>query len=180
MDIRTLAARQQQIKAKEAAQLERAQALLAELNAVFAFESVTAVSRDVTLRQTGPDTCIYGRLRYAQESFDVLYRTTDDDLTDQHYGIDEDEQNWCECSLDGCLPEWRLELLDDQVLNSLIANIAETLSAREARLSRSLAKMDAIFAAESAAIDADMVECLADTGDDNLSRLWQEAVDAAQ
>ncbi|MGN4155107.1 abortive infection family protein [Burkholderia gladioli] len=180
MDIRTLAARQQQIKAKEAAQLERALALLAELNEVFAFESVHALSRIVTLRQTGPDSFIYGRLRYAHENLDVLYRSTDDDLADQHDGIDEDEQRWREMPLDGCWSEWRLELLDDQVLNSLIASIAETLSEREARLSRSLANMDAIFAAESAAIDVDMVECLAEMGDDTLSRLWQEAVNATK
>ncbi|QPQ89082.1 abortive infection family protein (plasmid) [Burkholderia gladioli] len=81
--------------------------------------------------------------------------------------------------LDECQPDWLRQLLDRDVIASLIEDLGgNDIGAREARIDETLASVQSALSLESAAIDADMHESLAMTGDDTLSRLWREAVDA--
>ncbi|CAB3972622.1 MULTISPECIES: abortive infection family protein [Burkholderia] len=80
---------------------------------------------------------------------------------------------------DRCPEYWLAPLLATEVVTSLVHNIGgDRLDDKEARLDGVLAAVRTLLSAESAAIDAEMSESLDAAGDDNLVRLWQDAVDA--
>ncbi|KWF00489.1 hypothetical protein WL80_02530 [Burkholderia ubonensis] len=86
------------------------------------------------------------------------------------------ETTW---TADQCPEYWLAPLVATDVVTSLIQNIGgDRLDDKEARLDGVLIAVRALLSAESAAIDAEMSESLDDVGDDNLLRLWQDAVDA--
>ncbi|WP_186091538.1 abortive infection family protein [Burkholderia gladioli] len=179
IDIKTLGARSKQLESKEAAQLAYAEKLQDELNAAFGGRDIYGVSQQVDI-EPFEDDFVYGKLRYSgtDKRLDVLYRTPLDDEEDRLRGDSPYNGSWHITELKDCTPRWRSTMLSDGMVASLLTDVDERLRHQEDRVDRSLVSLQKAIAAESAAIDTEMVESLVVSGDQNLTRLWQFAVDA--
>lgn len=83
--------------------------------------------------------------------------------------------------LENCPPHWLERLTAKDVVTSLIRRIGgHGLDDIEGRLDGALASVRALLADESGVIDAEMADSLTTAGDENLHRLWQDAVDATR
>ncbi|WP_186060962.1 abortive infection family protein [Burkholderia gladioli] len=82
---------------------------------------------------------------------------------------------------DDCSTRWLEALFTDEVVGSLITSIGgDDLDDKESKLDGTLAAVRAMLSSEAAAIDTEMVDSLTTAGDENLSRLWQDAVEATR
>lgn len=77
-----------------------------------------------------------------------------------------------------CPLPWLQQLLTKTVIDSLLESIRGDVDERESRVDATLAEARVLLSAESAVFDAEMAESLTTTGDENLARLWQDAVSA--
>lgn len=175
--IAALKAQRELADQREAALLQRVETLVDDLTAAVGKQPVRAFSAIVTL-DGGMMGSIYGKLCFADGSLTVMSRYSGDDDADAHYGVAPQDRWWSNVDLTKCKPLWREKLMDDAVLASLFKAIGEQLRARVARIDASLAAVKKVVEAESAALDAEMSAALAAAGDENLARLWQEAVAA--
>ncbi|WP_175762297.1 abortive infection family protein [Burkholderia anthina] len=176
--IGALKARRERLEQKEAALLARVETLIADLTNAVGEHLISAVSDITNLDQYSEFEWTYGRLHFGDGRLSVQYRYSGDDHEADYHGDDEGERPWRSMTLTECIPVWRERLMTDVVLASLFKDIGEQLGNREAQLDGSLAAVQQIVEAESAALDAEMSAGLAATGDENLAQLWQDAVSA--
>ncbi|WP_186083527.1 abortive infection family protein [Burkholderia gladioli] len=178
--IKTLAALGRQVAAKQTTVQDRARQLASDLSEAFADTSVRARSNTVLLekRMANDPFPMRGYLFLANGQISVV--------SGRHTTLatswlpDAEVQNQVDStSLVDCPPLWLEHLLTEATLSSLFANIEEQLVNRNAGLESALTALRRALSDESAAIDAEMAETLADSKTSNLSRLWQEAVDAS-
>ncbi|RQY09917.1 hypothetical protein DF117_34910 [Burkholderia stagnalis] len=176
--ISALKAQRQRLEQKGGTLLERVAALTADLTDAVGDQPVSALSDITNLDQWSDDDFVYGKLHFGGGRLSVRYRTSDDDQADMYNNVDPDCRPWQSVALTECDPLWREELMDEAVLNSLFTRLGEQLAAREIRIDASLAVVKKVIEAESAVIDSEMSATLTAAGDENLGRLWQDAVHA--
>ncbi|WP_175836205.1 abortive infection family protein [Burkholderia multivorans] len=83
-------------------------------------------------------------------------------------------------ALEDCPLSWLEQLLKKEVIHSLLVSIRGDVDERESRVDATLAEARVLLSAESAVLDAEMAESLTTTGDENLTGLWQDAVEATR
>lgn len=176
--IKALAAQKRRIEGKQAALLMQVRTLHTDLNSAFGGTTIEGSSDNVNLEQYGLDEYTYGYLAYRAGELIVGYRTTDDDMADQHHGVPEEARGYSLRPLANCTLAWLERLVNEKTFASLFRNIGEQLDAREGRLDGSLAALQAIVAGESAKLDQQMDSSLLQMGDDSLTTNWREALDA--
>ncbi|RQR65216.1 abortive infection family protein [Burkholderia sp. Bp9015] len=86
--------------------------------------------------------------------------------------------NFSASALEDCPLSWLQQLLTKTVIDSLLDSIRGDVDERESRVDATLAEARVLLSAESAVLDAEMAESLTTTGDENLTGLWQDAVEA--
>ncbi|WP_157636787.1 abortive infection family protein [Burkholderia ubonensis] len=88
--------------------------------------------------------------------------------------------NFSALALEDCPLPWLQQLLTKTVINSLLDSIRGDVDERESRVDATLAEARALLSAESAVLDAEMTASATATGDENLTRLWHDAVEATR
>ncbi|MDA0574117.1 abortive infection family protein [Burkholderia gladioli] len=178
--IQAQAARLKRIEAKEASIRKLARDFAAALREELEDLDVSGSSRIVLVSHPNGDkgVTIPAWLNYEDGSVVVVYQPGGTVVWTEP-GPPWLSDDWSWMHLDQCRSDWLGQLLDRGVIASLIESLGgDDIEAREARIDEALALVQSVLSTESAAIDAEMLECLAVTGDDILSRLWREAVDA--
>lgn len=178
ISIKALAAQHKAIQAKQSALYKKATQLEIDLNAAFGEGQIYAVSDNTMLEYDAPDEGVYGRLCYDGEGLKALYRHTDDDLEDYAHGVTEDERSYRSKALVNCSKEWLDRLLAPEQLQSLFANLGAELNKRQGKIDQSHAALDAMLAADSAEIEAQMSASVAAMNSDAVAQTWQDALDA--
>ncbi|PFH12721.1 abortive infection family protein [Burkholderia sp. JKS000303] len=176
--INALLAQRQRLEQKAVVLLERVETLIADLTAAVGQHAISAVSDIANLDHWGEDDWVYGRLHFADGRLSVDFRYSGDDQADDYHGVEMDCRPWQRVDLTTCDPVWREKMMEDAILASLFKQIAEQFGARETRIDGSLAAVKKVIEDESTVIDAEMTSSLAAVGDENLGRLWQDAVEA--
>ncbi|HHV7522380.1 TPA: abortive infection family protein [Burkholderia orbicola] len=175
--IQARAAQIKRVDAKEASIVETARQLTTAIAEAFSGLDVTGESRVVSLPSPKGKYAIpwSGRLSYLDGRVQVLYNQNG--LAPQS----EQRTGWDRLPLEKCPQNWLAMLLQAEVVGSLIDEIGgRDIDLREARADRILADVESVLSAEAVALDAEMETSISATGDENLARLWQDAIEATR
>ncbi|GAB7535737.1 abortive infection family protein [Burkholderia sp. 3C] len=178
--IKDRAARLRRIEGKEANIRKMAREFVAALREEMDDLNVSGSSRSVLVAHPdgGKGMSIPAWLNYSDGGVVVVYQPEGTVLWEEP-GPPWATDGWCWTYLDDCRTDWLQQLLDPDVIASLIDSLGgDDIGAREVKIDETLASVQAALSIETAAIDTEMVASLVTAGDDNLSRLWREAVDA--
>ncbi|KVL65425.1 abortive infection family protein [Burkholderia ubonensis] len=176
--IRALEAKRHQLDAKRARLLKHVDALTANLTSAVGDHRIIAISEVANLEQCDEDDFTYGHWHFGNGTLSVRVRSSFDDYHDMTHGIDDEDQSWGIHPIATCKSAWIERLLAEPVMTSLLQHIDQQLNDRARGLDGALAAVERMLSGESAVLDAEMTEHLSGMGDDNLVRLWQDAVDA--
>ena len=176
--IKGLGAKLNHVQRKRKSLVEEVQKFEEALKEAFGDTEIFGISSDVTLEQIGFDEYLYGRLSYGRDTgLTVAYRTTSDDIYDGAHGTPVEERTYTVKELSICPAVW-LEKLFDKSLSSLLENLNAKIDEMDGRADQSLVALEKILAAESAEIDAEMVETLKQYGSDSLGKSWSTVLTA--
>ncbi|KVL25417.1 hypothetical protein WS97_00390 [Burkholderia territorii] len=176
--IAALAAQNKQFVAKKAALYEKAARAEHKLNAAFGETSIFGTSINTMLDLTGEAEGTYGCLAYNGRELLVLYRHTGEDQYADAHGLGDDERGYSPRALVDCPPKWLDRLLSADLLESLFASLGAALKERENQLDQSHEALNAILAADSDEIEAQMTASLTALNSEAVAKNWQAALDA--
>lgn len=168
--INARAAQLKRVQSKEESVRASVREIADALTNAFSHMSLSGKSATVRLDTVpgGDVIAVTLNLRYDSDRLLVIARTDNDAMP---RALQESE--WWP---DDCPTRWLEALFTDEVVGSLIKSIGgDDLDDKEAKLDGTLSAVRAMLSSESAAIDAEMVDGLATTDDENLSRLWRDA-----
>ncbi|HDR9018048.1 TPA: abortive infection family protein [Burkholderia vietnamiensis] len=176
--IKALAALHQETQASRAGLFKKAKQLEADLNAAFGDGQIYVTGNDTMLEYDAPGEGVYGRLCYDGEELLVLYRHSDEDMSDDAMGLAQEERSYHRKLLANCSQLWLDRVLAIEPLQSLLANLGAELNKRKGYADQSHAALDSILSADSSEINDQMTASLAALNSDAVAKNWQDALDA--
>ncbi|KVL93094.1 abortive infection family protein [Burkholderia stagnalis] len=180
--IRAKLAQMKRVEAKEASVSVSVRELALALRDAFGGMNVSGESAVVTVEDPeGRSAFPLGAyLQYANDQLLAVWNPTGAIIRGQLGEAWARKHKYQAMRLETCPLPWLQRLLTQEVVASLIQSIGGDMDGREARVDAVMAEARALLSAESAQNDAEMTDSLTASGDENLSRLWQDAVDATR
>ncbi|MCA8171413.1 abortive infection family protein [Burkholderia gladioli] len=177
--IKAIVAAKKRVTGKETSVTEIARELTAALQEECAGLDVFGVSKVVVVDQpsAGDPHRLGAFLQFGRGRLVVMWNPRGTIQTDRLAG-QWWRGNFSAAVLEKCPLSWLQQLLTKPVIDSLLDSIRGDVDERESRVNATLAEARLLLSAESAVLDAEMAESLTTTGDENLTGLWQDAVEA--
>ncbi|WP_112478900.1 abortive infection family protein [Vibrio variabilis] len=130
-------------------------------------------SKTVTLEHTSDEDWTYGYIYYSKSALKVAYRSTFDDYVDARENTPNAQRVFSTQSIHEMSNQWKVALIKDEILDSLITSIETNLSADLDSAERATASLVNLFNVEVEHIDRQVKDTLIRS--ESLLKQWVKA-----